>query len=390
MPYLYMDPWNILRLMFLASRIHFLGLRNTFRVSLSMVTKLMIFKDLSGMGKSIWEFISSVYDSHWDALFVDENNTTLRNKVKSKFAPQVKFPQTSNKGKDTPKPTFVSSIPPPIPAKSPKEVKEISKLFKKIKKPTMKKSYAQALTPKPHSSDKSSNIAMNTLKIKETFSNLPNNKIDSIQKVINSSNDKAKPRLNMTTKGLSHKQVIIPMSCNLGKRFIKDSSSHVININQALKSIRSNICTDFICVDNKGIIISTNNVAVNSNLQKIEKYVKMSLATNNNSIFSPQLPQSKSYLKIMGIPYFVDKSNIHISSEDIECILKNNHIFNDIVLTSKPHIIKVSAKLNMTIIWIDIWDTQNNNNAKKIINRHFNVGSVIATVRGTNMNPGVC
>ena len=39
------------------------------------------FKDLSGMGKSIWEFISSVYDSHWDALFVDENNTTLRNKV---------------------------------------------------------------------------------------------------------------------------------------------------------------------------------------------------------------------------------------------------------------------------------------------------------------------
>ena len=41
------------------------------------------FKDLSGMGKSIWEFISSVYDSHWDVLFVDENNTTLRNKVKS-------------------------------------------------------------------------------------------------------------------------------------------------------------------------------------------------------------------------------------------------------------------------------------------------------------------
>ena len=42
------------------------------------------FKDLSGMDKSIWEFISLVYDSHWDALFVDKNNTTLRNKVKSK------------------------------------------------------------------------------------------------------------------------------------------------------------------------------------------------------------------------------------------------------------------------------------------------------------------
>ena len=40
-------------------------------------------KDLSGMGKSIWKFISLVYNSYWDALFVDENNITLRNKVKS-------------------------------------------------------------------------------------------------------------------------------------------------------------------------------------------------------------------------------------------------------------------------------------------------------------------
>ena len=102
-----------------------------------------------------------------------------------------------------PKPTFVSSIPSSIPAKSPKEVKKISKFFKKTKKPTTKKLYVQALTPKPYSSNKSSNIVMNTLKIKETFPNLSNKKIDSIQKVINGSNDKAKPRFNMTTKGLS-------------------------------------------------------------------------------------------------------------------------------------------------------------------------------------------
>jgi len=100
------------------------------------------FKNLSGIGKSIWEFISLVYNLHWNALFVDKINMTLRNKVKSKFTPQVKFPQTSNKGKDMSKPTFVSSIPSPILAKLPKEVKEISKFFKKIKKPTTKKSYA--------------------------------------------------------------------------------------------------------------------------------------------------------------------------------------------------------------------------------------------------------
>ena len=339
-------------------------------------------KDLNGMGKAIWEFISAVYDSYWDALYADDNNTTFRNKVKSKFSPQARNIQIpSNKGKEVVKPTFVSAILPPIPAKSPKEVKE-------IEKPTMNKSYAQALSSKLKSNTVSSNIAMNTLKIKKAFPNLPNKKIDTIQKVINSSSNKPKPRLNMTTKGSSHKQVIVPINNDLGKRFIKDSAVHVTNINHALKSIKSNVYTDFISADNKGIIIVTNNIASNSDLQKIEKYIKNSLQTTNNSIATPRLPQLKSYLKIVGIPYFVDKSNTCISSEDIECILKNNHIFNDIVLASKLRVIKVSSKSDMAIIWIDIWDTQNGNNAKKIINRQFNVGSIITMVRGANMNPG--
>ena len=320
------------------------------------------------MGKAIWEFISAVYNSHWDTLYADDNNTTFRNKVKSKFSPQARNIQIpSNKGKEVVKRTFVSAILPSIPAKSPKEVKEISKFFKKIEKPTMNKSYAQALSLKLKSNTVSSNIAMNTLKIKKAFPNLPNKKIDTIQKVINSSSDKSKPRLNITTKGPLHKQVIVPMNNDLSKRFIKDSVVHVININHAFKSIKSNVCANFIGADNKGIIIATNNIASNSNLQEIEKYVKNSLQTTDDSIATSRLSQSKSYLKIVGIPYFVDKSNMCISSEDIKHILKNNHIFNDIVLVSKLRVIKVSPKSDMAIVWIDIWNTQNSNNAKSSI-----------------------
>jgi len=134
------------------------------------------------------------------------------------------------------------------------------------------------------------NIAINTLKIKEAFPNLPNKKIDTIQKVINRINDKPKLRLNMTTKGPSHKQVIVPINSDLSKRFIKDSANYVTNINRALKSIKSNVCTDFICADTKGIIISTNSVASNSDLQEIEKYIKNSLQINNNSVATPRLP----------------------------------------------------------------------------------------------------
>ena len=154
----------------------------------------------------------------------------------------------------------------------------------------------------------------------------------------------------MTTKGSSQKQVIVLMNNNLSKRFIKDSSTHVINLNHALKNIQSNTIADFIHADNKGVIITTNNVSFNTDLQEIEKYVKNSLSSNTDSISLPRLPQSKSYLKIVGIPYYVNNLNSCIFSDNIECILKNNYIFNDIVLASKPYIIKVSPKSNMTII----------------------------------------
>jgi len=47
------------------------------------------------------------------------------------------------------------------------------------------------------------NITMETLKIKEAFPNLPNKKIELVQKVINSLKNKPKPKINITTKGPS-------------------------------------------------------------------------------------------------------------------------------------------------------------------------------------------
>ena len=56
-------------------------------------------KDFKVMGKTMWEFISAIYDSHWDSFFVDDNNTTFRNKVKSQFSSQVIKPKASSKDK---------------------------------------------------------------------------------------------------------------------------------------------------------------------------------------------------------------------------------------------------------------------------------------------------
>ena len=70
----------------------------------------------------------------------------------------------------------------------------------------------------------------------------------------------------------------------------------------------------------------------------------------------------------------------------MEKIIKDNHIFNNVALASRPRVIKVLLKSDISIVWIDIWNAQSSTKAKELINRCFNVGSYIATICGTNMN----
>jgi len=71
---------------------------------------------------------------------------------------------------------------------------------------------------------------------------------------------------------------------------------------------------------------------------------------NLEDILSPQFPQSKFYLKIIGIPYLIENTNTLINSSVLEIIIKNLHIFNNVTFASKLRIIKVSHILDMAII----------------------------------------
>ena len=85
-----------------------------------------------------------------------------------------------------------------------------------------------------------------------------------------------------------------------------------------LKSIKSEIVADYTWSDNKGIIVTTNKVVVSSDLNTVEKYIKDLNDVDSNNIMNSRLPQSKSYLKILEIPYFVEDTNLPIIPDIIE------------------------------------------------------------------------
>jgi len=85
----------------------------------------------------------------------------------------------------------------------------------------------------------------NVLKIKEAFLALNAKKINQVNSIVKG-NLKSKPKIQMTTKGPSRKQVIIPMSKDNIDAFMKNSSLHMANINRQLRNAKSKVLTNYI------------------------------------------------------------------------------------------------------------------------------------------------
>lgn len=187
------------------------------------------------------------------------------------------------------------------------------------------------------------------VKIKESFLSLLTKKIEEVQKIINKLK-KEKPKFGMAIKRLSRRQVLVLMSLVNSGKFMVLSNKYMFNISRALKKIKSNIMANFIWINSRELIITTTKVAFSLDLNSIEKYIKNVNVINSDNIMVPRLPQSKLFLKILGILYLVEDTSFPIISNIVEKILQSIHIFNNVTLTLRPHIIKALPKSDMVVI----------------------------------------
>lgn len=121
----------------------------------------------------------------------------------------------------------------------------------------------------------------------------------------------------------------------------------------------------------------------------INNYIKNYNSINVNNIQDILLSQSKSCLKILSIPYLIEGTNMPINSIVMEAFIKLTYIFDNIKNMSKLCIVKISLKSNITIAWINIWESESGSATKLLINCCFNISSFIATIHSANMNPSV-
>ena len=104
----------------------------------------------------------------------------------------------------------------------------------------MKKSYTQASKV-----INSTNIE-DVIQVKKAFPALSADEVGKMLKAKNSNGGMKKPKINMTIRGQSRREVIISMTRANAELIVNSAHIHTTNINKCLKNSNSNIVADFI------------------------------------------------------------------------------------------------------------------------------------------------
>ena len=195
--------------------------------------------------------------------------------------------------------------------------------------------------------------------------------------------------LKMTTHRPTRHQVLIPLDTPIAEVIVANAATAVEFSNRGLVEAHSKLRVESVCKPWDGIFMSTNFVVLAAELEIIKQWLKKVAGLAASTMVEPHLPQSKSFLKILSIPYWGNNSLLSITQAQVESVIANTPIFEEVVLASHSRIMKVSPSSDMSVIWIDIWDSQKGSKGKTLINRSFNFGRYTATVWETAMYPGV-
>ena len=153
---------------------------------------------------------------------------------------------------------------------------------------------------------------MQLLQLKEAFLDLPQATIVSIHQASlgvarasqgSPSCPAVSRTLKITTQGPTRHQVLIPLSPATAEVVVANAALAVESCNKGLVSARSKLRVESVCKTWDGVSMSTNFVASVAELEVIKQWLKKTAGLSEVTEVEPRLPQSKSFLKVLDIPY---------------------------------------------------------------------------------------
>jgi len=107
----------------------------------------------------------------------------------------------------------------------------------------------------------------------------------------------------MTTHGPTRHQVLILLDTSTAEVVVANAATAVKSCNKGLVEAHSKLRVELVRKAWNRISMSTNFVASAAELEVIKQWLKKVAGLAASTVVKPCLPQSKSFLKILGIPY---------------------------------------------------------------------------------------
>ena len=108
----------------------------------------------------------------------------------------------------------------------------------------------------------------------------------------------------MTTHGPTRHQVLIPLDTPTAEVVVANAATAVESCNRGLVETHSKLRVESVCKAWDGISMSTNFVTLAAELEVIKQWFKKVAGLAASTVVEPCLPQSKSFLKILGVLFF--------------------------------------------------------------------------------------
>ena len=143
------------------------------------------------------------------------------------------------------------------------------------------------------------------VQLKEMFPNLPQAIIISMHQAslggANASQESSScsgvsQTLKMMTQGPARHQVLVPLDSATAELIVANATSAVLSCNKSL--------VEFVYKTWNGMSISTNSVVSAAELEVIKQWLKKTAGLGESTEVEPRLPQSKSFLKVLGVLFF--------------------------------------------------------------------------------------
>ncbi|KXN89366.1 hypothetical protein AN958_05790 [Leucoagaricus sp. SymC.cos] len=126
-----------------------------------------------------------------------------------------------------------------------------------------------------------------------------------------------------------------------------------------------------------GISLLTSRVASPEEIQVIAAAIHQHLGRDVQAA----LPTSRSYLKIVDVPYFCPGSKDFIDSGYVREVMRRSHMASSFTLANSPRVMRNSRHADSATVWFDVVDSQSGAVAKRLINSSFQFGPASCPVR---------